>query len=197
MLDLFDEAAAVSTHRSRVIATSRDRISWLRERARGVTATDVARLTSDRGIESVAREKRTGGGWFGGPSQAMQHGRIREPHIARWVADHFSIAHSDELFHAESNRLHLATPDGVAECGTVLAEIKTSGKDLSRVPRPYLRQIWWQQHVLGATRTLFVWEVHRDFIPVGPPRYQWIERDDAEIAVLVAAADRLLDRMHR
>lgn len=194
VLDLFDEvvAAPPPSHLDRILCRSSDRIAWLRARARGVTATDVARMTSERSIAAVVLEKQGRGPWFSG-NAATQHGRDREPHIARWVADHFSIAPSNALFHAVDDRRHLATPDGVADDGLVLAEIKTSAKDLTRIPKPYLRQIWWQQHVLGAERTLFVWEQHDEYVPVGPPRYQWVERDDAEIARLVRTADRLFE----
>ncbi len=41
-----------------------------------------------------------------------------------------------------------------------------------------MRQIWWQQHVLGAERTLVAWEQHDGFVPLhDEPRCQWIERD--------------------
>lgn len=195
VLDLFDEVVAPvppRTHRDRILCSSSDRIAWLRARAQGVTATDVARMVSERSIASVVLEKQGRGPWFSGNS-ATRYGRDREPQIARWVADHFSIAPSNALFHAEVDRRHLATPDGVDDDGRVLAEIKTTVKPLTRIPRPYLRQMWWQQHVLGAERTLFVWEQHDEYVPVGPPRYQWVERDDAEIARLVTAADRLFE----
>ena len=91
------------------------------------------------------------------------------------------------------DRLHLATPDCVSDDGTVLAEIKTTSKPFDRVPKQYLRQIWWQQYVLGAERTLFVWEQHSEFVPVGPPKHVWVERDEDEIAMLVDRADRLLE----
>jgi hypothetical protein len=199
VLDLFEvesTPAPPPSHRDRILCSSSDRIAWLRARARGVTATDIARMTSERSIEAVALEKRGGGPWFGGNAATM-HGRVREPHIARWVDDHFSIAASSSLFHAEVDRRHLATPDGVSHDGRVLAEIKTTSKPFARIPRAYLRQMWWQQHVLGAERTLFVWEQHDEYVPVGPPRYQWVDRDDAEIATLCAAADRLFDLLSR
>lgn len=205
VLDVFDieardgatqDAPSQPRHTDRILCTASDRIAWLRTRAQGVTATDVARLTGEKGIAAVAREKRGGGPWFSG-NAATAHGRAREPHIAAWVADHFSIAPSNALFHAVDDRRHLATPDGVTDDGTVLAEIKTTGRDLSQVPAGYLRQIWWQQHVLGAERTLFVWEQHIEFVPIGRPRFQWIERDDAQIAILIERADALLARMHR
>ena len=82
--------------------------------------------------------------------------------------DHFSLVPSDALFHSVPDRRHLATPDCVSEDGSVLAEIKTTSKAFDRVPKQYLRQIWWQQYVLGAERTLFVWEQHSEFVPVGP-----------------------------
>lgn len=65
-------------------------------------------------------------------------------------------------------------------------------------PRTYLRQIWWQQHVLGAERTLVVWEEHDGFVPVGDePRCAWIDRDEAEIDTLVGLATDLIDELYR
>ena len=56
--------------------------------------------------------------------------------------------------------------------------------------------MWWQQYVLGAERTLVVWEQHTDFVPVAAvPQVRWVERDDNEIHMLVGLANRLLDLM--
>ena len=50
--------------------------------------------------------------------------------------------------------------------------------------------------VLGADRTLVVWEQHTDFVPTNPePQVRWVERDDNEIYVLVGLANRLLDAL--
>ncbi len=74
-----------------------------------------------------------------------------------------------------------------------LAEIKTTAKPWRSIPRNYLRQIWWQQYVLGAERSLIVWEQHVDFVPVHDiPKWKWIDRDEAEIAALVARANDLI-----
>jgi hypothetical protein len=190
-LSLWDEPAP--DHRSRILADSSDRVAWLRARSRGVTATDVARLSSDRAIAAVAIEKKFGTG-FGGNAYT-DHGRTREPEIAKWVLASHGIEPSQALFHASANRAHLATPDGVAVIdGTlVLAEIKTTSSMWKSIPRSYLRQVWWQQYVLGAERTLLVWEHHVDFVPVDPePKCAWVERDDNEIHVLVGRANALL-----
>ena len=80
-LDLWDEPAP--DHRDRIVARSADRVGWLRARSRGVTATDVARLSSPRSIRAVALDKIHGSG-FGGNAYT-DHGRAREPEIARWV----------------------------------------------------------------------------------------------------------------
>lgn len=178
---------------SRILCRSSDRIAWLRERSRGVTATDAAKLTGAASVEQVVRDKVLRRSVR--PNAYMEHGRAREPHIARWAADHFGIDPSDALYRHEVEARHLATPDGLGDGGRVLAEIKTTTKSLEQVPRTYLRQIWWQQHVLGAERTLFVWEQHDHFVPIGAPRWQWIERDDAEIARLVRLAGEVLARL--
>ena len=180
---------------ARIVADSRDRVAWMRARSRGITATDVAGLTSERSISRAADSKLGGGPRFGGNAYT-DHGRRREPEIAAWVAATHGILPSSALFRAEVEHRHLATPDGIAvdSDGRIkLAEIKTTNKPFRGIPRTYLRQIWWQQHVLGAERTLFVWERHRDFVVVDDePKFVWIERDDAEIARMAELADRVI-----
>ena len=79
----------------------------------------------------------------------------------------------------------------------MLAEIKTTNKAWRSIPRSYLRQVWWQQHVLGAERTLVAWEQHDGFVPVDDePRCAWVDRDDAEIAKLVRLATALIDELY-
>ena len=195
-LDLWE--TPVSTHLDRVVARSEDRVAWIRARSRGVTATDVARLSSERSLQAVLRDKLLGSGFSG--NAFTDHGRAREPEIARWVRAQHRIEPSSTLFHAHGEPLHLATPDGVAVHGSavVLAEIKTTGHAWRSIPRSYLRQVWWQQYVLGAERTLVVWEQHEGFVPVhAEPNTQWVERDDDQIHILVGLADRLLDLMRR
>ncbi len=193
-LDLWEPTAP--DFRDRLVAHAEDRVEWLRARSRGVTATDVARLSSENALRSVAQDKLLGTG-FGG-NAFTDHGRAREPQIARWVRATHGIEPSSALYHAHEQPLHLATPDGVAvrDGAVVLAEIKTTGHSWRSIPRSYLRQVWWQQYVLGADRTLVVWEQHRDFVPLrGAPNCRWVERDDNEIHVLVGLANRLLDLM--
>lgn len=190
-LDLWDEP--VKGHRDRILAHSTDRVAWLRARSRGVTATDAARFSSSRSLQAVALEKINGTG-FGGNAYT-DHGVEREPEIARWVHANHGIAPSSALFHSAYDTAHLATPDGVAEINgsVVLAEIKTTSTGFTSIPRSYLRQVWWQQYVLGAERTLFVWEQHLDFVPIDPePTVRWIDRDDNEIHILVGLANQLL-----
>jgi len=197
MLPLWDEP--VADHRSRILARSADRVGWIRARSRGITATDAARLSTPASVRTVALEKIHGSG-FGGNAYT-DHGRAREPEIARWVQQRFGIHPSDALFHSAHDNEHLATPDGVGltSSGVVeLAEIKTTNSSWRSIPRHYLRQVWWQQYVLGAERTLLVWEQHDDFVPVRPePEFRWIERNEDEIHVLVSLADQVLDLVRR
>ena len=195
-LSFFDEPPV--PHTARIIADSTDRVAWLRARSRGVTATDVARLSSAKSLNAVALDKIMGTG-FGGNAYT-DHGRAREPEIARWVRAEHRIEPSSALFHADGEKLHMATPDGIGHVdGTlVTSEIKTTSSVWRSIPRSYLRQIWWQQYVLGAERTLLVWERHDGFIPVdAEPQCTWIERDDNQIHVLVQLANTLLELMRR
>jgi hypothetical protein len=196
-LSLWDEPAP--DYRTRIVAHSEDRVAWLRARSRGITATDVARLGSARSVQAVALEKVHGSN-FGGNAYT-DHGRAREPEIARWVKAHYGIDASTALFHAAGIPEHLATPDGVAMPASgrlELAEIKTTKSAWRSIPRSYLRQVWWQQYVLGAERTLLVWEQHVDFVPVSSePECRWIDRDENEIHQLVELADRVLEIVGR
>lgn len=185
-------------HRDRILAHADDRVAWLRARSQGVTATEAARLSSERALQSVYRDKMLGTGFWG--NAYTEHGRAREPVIARWVHAEHGIPASNALFHAAGERRHLATPDGVADRGgrLELAEIKTTSRPWRTIPRSYLRQVWWQQYVLGAERTLVVWEEHDGFVPVdAEPRCRWVDRDDNEIHVLVGFANRLLSMFAR
>lgn len=182
-------------HRERIVAYSHDRVAWIRARSRGITATDAAKLASDAAVEQVVRDKLLGTGFTG--NAYTDHGKAREPEIARWVARHHGIPSSQALFHAAGAPRHLATPDGVADHqGTiVLAEIKTSTKPWRSIPRSYLRQVWWQQYVVGAERTLVVCEQHVDFVPVGEPQARWVERDESQIELLVRRAELVIRRI--
>ena len=184
---------------ARIVADSRDRVAWVRARSRGITATDVASLTSENAIARAADAKLMGSGFSGNAYTA--HGRLREPEIAAWVAGTHGILPSSALFHAVVEKRHLATPDGIgvyAGDRVQLCEIKTTNKSWRSIPRSYLRQVWWQQHVLGAERTLVVWEEHDEFVPVGDePRCAWVERDEVEIGKLVRLATALIDELHR
>jgi len=181
-------------HLRRVVADGSDRVAWMRARSRGITATDIAKLSTPRSIEAAAWAKLHGSGFSG--NAYTEHGKRREPEIAAWVLREHGIEHSRALFHSEHDRRHLATPDGVTlrESGRLeLAEIKTTNKAWRSIPRQYLRQVWWQQYVLGAERTLVVWEQHEGFVPVGEPQCRWVDRDENEIARLVGLAGRLID----
>ncbi|SDQ18600.1 YqaJ viral recombinase family protein [Leucobacter chromiiresistens] len=169
-------------------------MAWMRARARGITATDVAKLSTPRSIAAAAHEKLHGSRFSG--NVYTEHGKLREPEIASWVLREYEIEPSQALFHAETDLRHLATPDGLAFRGTgvvELAEIKTTNKEWRSIPRQYLRQVWWQQYVLGAERTLMVWERHENFVPVGDPECRWVDRDENEIARLVKLAGDLID----
>ena len=193
------EIARALPHTQRIVANSQDRAAWLRARARGITATDVAKLATPKSLQTAVFDKLNGSSFSG--NTYTDHGRAREPEIAAWVLQNYGIEPSNNLFHAADQPRHLATPDGVglATNGVFeLAEIKTTSKPWRSIPRSYLRQVWWQQYVLGADRTLLVWEQHVDFVPVSAvPECRWIERDEDQIAILIGFANNLIGLLER
>lgn len=195
-LPLFEEPPV--PWQQRIVVDGTDRFAWLRARSRGVTATDAARLANSRAVQKVAMEKLLGTNFRG--NQYTDHGLLREPHIGRWANSVYGMRHSGALFHADGNRDHLATPDGLRERNGILelCEIKTTAHAWRGIPRHYLRQVWWQQYVLGAERTLVVWERHDDFVPVhADPECRWVDRDENEIHRLVVLAEELLVALRR
>jgi hypothetical protein len=193
-LSLWD--APPVSYRDRMVADGSDRVAWLRARSRGVTATDVARFSSRKALQAVALDKWLGTGFSG--NAYTDHGRAREPEIARWAAREHDMRASAAVYHADGRPDHLATPDGLRERAGILelCEIKTTTALWRSIPRGYLRQVWWQQYVLGAERTLVVWERHEDFVPLrADPECRWVERDESEIHRLVGLADELLGMM--
>lgn len=195
----FIGAPFIAPHTLRIVADSTDRVAWMRARNQGITATDVAKLATPKSVQNAAFDKMNRSN-FGG-NTFTDHGRAREPVIADWVLKNYGIQPSTNLFHAADAPRHLATPDGVGPgtAGTLeLCEIKTTSKAWRSIPRNYLRQVWWQQYVLGADRTLLVWEQHENFVPVGDePEYRWIERDEDQIAILVGFANDLIEILNR
>lgn len=190
---------ATTTYLERLVTDGSDEAAWLQARARGITATDVAKLTSIHSIPVMALEKLRPSTFTG--NVFTEHGKTREPVIAEWVRERTGIEPSSSLFHAAEETRHLATPDGIGmrHDGVLeLAEIKTTGKGWDQIPGNYLRQVYWQQYVLGAQRTFFVWEQHSNFVPISnEPKFTWIERDEEAIAELVWLANGLIGELHR
>ncbi len=114
------------------------------------------RLSSETALRAVLHDSCSATDSTG--TRSPSTARSREPEIARWVSREHGIPWSTALFHSADEPLHLATPDGVVEREgrVLLAEIKTTGHAWLSIPRSYLRQVWWQQYVLGAERTLVV-----------------------------------------
>ena len=74
----------------RLLCHANERIAWLRARSRGVTATDAAKLSGPRAVQQVMRDKMYGSRFTG--NAYTEHGKLREPQIAKWVDEHFGIA---------------------------------------------------------------------------------------------------------
>ena len=193
------------------IAFAEDRTRWVELRREGVTATDVADIPAkgltDAALRRILADKRGHGSDF--RSAAMTHGSKREPVIAAWVERESShgafgsgtLRPSSGLFAHPEHTWRLATPDGIAgdwDTHRELVEIKTTDHPWRSIPAGYLRQVWWAQHVTGADRTLVVWEQHTAGIPVAmEPRWEWVDRDDDEIAVLIPLAIDLHSHIRR
>lgn len=179
----------------RFIARSSDREAWLYARNQGVTATMVSRASTSSGFaETIAQLENPQ------PLETnayMEWGNEREPHIAQVVKERFGIMPNDWLIakDAEVNRWQMATPDGLSMDHKWIAEIKTSGKPLERIPLHYMRQVQWQLWVTNAERCLFAWELRlqgpNGFVPSLEVHCQWVDRDEKMMRQLVGVAEQL------
>jgi hypothetical protein len=173
--------------------------AWLKVRRSGVTATEVRDLAKGNPARraELLNEKRTGERNFFG-NQWTKWGLEREPVLVEQYLEPAGFIGSDVVFHAEQNKRHLATPDGVyLRDGLIsVAEIKTSKNDI----RPdsvafklsgYYDQCQFQMYVCGADECLYVWELHEDFVVVDSGS-EWIEFDGERVAHLVKVADEFL-----
>lgn len=177
----------------RFLVSSQTRTLWLEERAKGITATQVANAATPAGFDAEVLK-------FTQPEEVtvnayMQHGIDREAHIAHVIKWREGIMPNDWLIAAEGCEWHLATPDGLSLDHKIIAEYKTSSKPLDRIPVRYMRQVQWQLHVTGAERCVFAYELRHEspygFVPGFDVHSQYVERDDKMIADLIKVAERL------
>lgn len=181
---------------SRVLADARDRPAWLEARMGKIGGSDAASFAKYESAPLYLRAKLHSP--FRGNVYTV-HGNNREAEILR----HYGIPQNTLLFHHPEHPRHVATPDGIvvdtARDRITLAQVKTSEKPIppaDKIPPAYRRQMWWEQWVMGAERTLLVWERHNGFRPVDmEPDAVWFDRDDDEIAKLVRIADYVLEGM--
>lgn len=171
-----------------------DSAAWHQARRLSISASDAGKLVKLNGGESRQREALLRskllderGAHFGSYDLGVE----REPMIARWVQTNFpqfGFVHNRNLYVGASER-HTATPDMVAK--DVLCEIKVSNKELPQIRAKYRDQMQWQMHVTESSAVLFVVE-DRDTQEI---EYEWIQRDQFRIDVLVEAANRLITEL--
>lgn len=179
----------------RFIARSSDRDAWLAARADGVTATMVSKASTPAGFRDVIEQIENPVDIV--PNAMMDWGNYREPFIAQIVKERFGIMPNEWLISFDDGlrRWQMATPDGLSMDHTLIAEIKTSGKPLDKIPVGYMRQIQWQLHVTGAERCLFAYELRLEgpegFVPGFDVETQWVDRDEKMISELISVAEQV------
>ena len=184
--------------RDRFVASkAADEAAWLAARRGGVTATEVSTAATPAGFRDALEQRRN-------PQPVevnayMSFGLLWEDWVIDKIAREFPVRANDFLIAGEDRR-HLATPDGLSDDHTLIAEVKTTGKDwgtVEKLPIKYRRQVQWQLHVTGAELCVVAWllRVEQDggFVPGWwMPKFGVVERDVKMIADLVDVAERLL-----
>lgn len=183
----------------RFLVSSTDRDKWLAFRSEGVTATAVAKAVTPAGFREIVSELRRPREFP--DNDFMRFGRDQEGPIIDKLASVIDITPNDWLISKDmaDYRWQMATPDGLSSDHSIIAEVKTTGKDWgswAKVPGHYQRQVQWQLHVTGAQGCVFAWMLRGtnrgEFIPAWPgPKFVDVERDEALIARLEEVAHDL------
>lgn len=175
---------------------------WYKARQHGVSATTVAKAASgpagyDAELQNALFPEQN----EVPDNEYMRFGRDYEEWIVDNLPQEYGIKHNDWLICGDGDyRWHLATPDGLNEDWSTIAEVKTTGKDWdgSAVPIQYRRQVQWQLHVTGAQRCVFAWLLRTtsEFGDLTPawlePKHIIMERDEEMIAQLIDVAQRFI-----
>jgi putative phage-type endonuclease len=175
---------------------------WYKARQYGVSATTVAKAASGpAGYDAELKNALFPENNIIPDNEYMRFGRDHEEWIVENLPQEYAIRHNDWLIRGDNDyRWHLATPDGLNADWSVIAEVKTTGKDWegSAIPIQYRRQVQWQLHVTGAQRCVFAWLLRTtsefgDFTSAWlEPKHIIIERDETMIAELIDVAQRFI-----
>jgi len=175
---------------------------WYKARQYGVSATTVAKAASGpAGYDAELQNALFPEDNEVVDNAYMKFGRDWEQWIVENLPGGFEIKHNDWLIRGDDDyRWHLATPDGLNANWSVIAEVKTTGKDWegSAIPIQYRRQVQWQMHVTGAQQCIFGWLLRAtadngEFVPAWlEPKWVVIFRDEEMIEQLIEVAQRFI-----
>lgn len=171
--------------------------AWFAARRNGVSATAVANASTPAGFQEEVLKALYPEEYQVQDNEYMAFGREWEQWIVDNIDPAWGITANDWLFHADGHEWQLATPDGINADGTVIAEVKTTGKDWNTIPLRYIRQVQWQLYVTGAQKCVVAWLLRAEdndgrFVPGWfEPKQTVMKRDENMIAELIAIAERL------
>lgn len=175
---------------------------WYKARQYGVSATTVAKAASGvAGYDAELNRALFPEDNVVEDNAYMKFGRDWENWIVEALPDEYGIKANDWLICGVGKyEHHLATPDGLNDDWSTIAEVKTTGKDWEgqTIPIQYRRQVQWQLHVTGATQCVFAWLLRAeadngDLVPAWlEPKHVVMERDDDMIADLIEVANRFI-----
>lgn len=191
----------MTTKIERMVARSQTD-EWYKARQYGVSATTVAKAASGpAGFDAELQRALNPEDHVVEDNAYMKFGRDWENWIVENLPQGFELKANDWLIcGVGADRWHLATPDGLNADWSVIAEVKTTGKDWegNKIPIQYRRQVQWQLHVTGARQCVFGWLLRAEadngeFVPAWlEPKWVVMHRDEDMIADLKDVANRFI-----
>ena len=174
--------------------------AWYQARLRGVSATAVAKASTPAGFADEVNRAVWPEDNLVEDNDYMRFGREWEEWIVNNLPAEFGLEANDWLIAKDlrENAWQLATPDALNKNWSVIAEVKTTGKDWAgkTIPIQYRRQVQWQLYVTGASACVFAWLLRvpgvNGFQPGWfEPKHLVINRDESMIEELIKTAEKL------
>lgn len=171
------------------ISRSENFTEWLAFRSKSLSSTDATRLLSKKfDIDAfiVGKNKSSGNNYV---NKYMDFGNKREPKILEMIAEKFDLTPNNNIMQNIKNEGFIATPDGIHEEYTV--EVKSSINGLNHNIKKYYPQIQWQMFVTGKQSSLFIVEIHENFVPQ-TLEYTWVSYDNFLTTIFMERGEQFL-----
>jgi hypothetical protein len=174
------------------ISRSENFTEWMDFRRTSLSSTDATRLLSKKFDVDYFVSMKNKSAENNYVNKYMEFGNKREPEILEAISKKFDVTTNDNIMQSKINESFVATPDGINKDYTV--EVKSSINNLNHNIKKYYPQIQWQMFVTGKKQSLFIVEIHQNFIPQ-QIEYTWVPYDEFLTKIFIERGEKVLESL--